>query len=555
MIKRIRLRWSAQRSTSRLLCAAILVSKVSVAVAAGATAGAPTPAPVDPAGTCDPGWPDVRADPCPVGADGVKILLRRNRCPGPQPGEWRVVADSCGVRDWRLTGGLCVDCIEFRVGPPRVVRGPFRDELDANFSVLPLSGGKFRGFSGGNQTFAIDADTPWAMKGARVPVAPRGHLGEGADCGNWLVHLARVRGTLYGLFHIEGSCNRQKRQTHKAMALATSSDEGLSWTPSGRILATEEAPREGAVTGLGDCTAVDAQDGYLYVYCLRARDWRTVVARAELSNLGPGGWWKWDGEDWSQPGLGGKGASLGFAGTSAGWWAAANAVILLGEDKWFGGLRMWISTDKHTFIAVSDPLINFDDHDWRRPARTSLQAYPGIVNEEVGGNAFSDRFILTYTYVPENLTFKDRYLVMHDVTLSPRREPVRPQVLRAISRWRVARSGQTLTTVAPVTGLFEFDKVLGYGMTRPLPGDASVEIVECQQGPQPSDSFIAGAIYCEQEGLRRLRSAGWLPRGVKSDSWEPLVLCRSANGDRYNSASDQCDGRGSNEGTIGYLIR
>ena len=35
--------------------------------------------------------------------------------------------------------------------------------------------------------------------------------------------------------------------------------------------------------GAGDCTIVDGEDGYFYAYCLRARDWRTIVARAALT--------------------------------------------------------------------------------------------------------------------------------------------------------------------------------------------------------------------------------------------------------------------------------
>jgi hypothetical protein len=56
-------------------------------------------------------------------------------------------------------GAVCHECLQIRVGPPIVARGPAPDIED--FAEIQLPGGRFRGFVAGGHTFAIDGDHPW----------------------------------------------------------------------------------------------------------------------------------------------------------------------------------------------------------------------------------------------------------------------------------------------------------------------------------------------------------------------------------------------------------
>ncbi len=71
----------------------------------------------------------------------------------------------------------CVDRISIRVGLPKIVHGPGPGIPDSTFNVVRLPNGRFRGFSAGATTYAIDGESPWDMAGKPMPVlgpAPRG---------------------------------------------------------------------------------------------------------------------------------------------------------------------------------------------------------------------------------------------------------------------------------------------------------------------------------------------------------------------------------------------
>ena len=206
----------------------------------------------------------------------------------------------------------CPTCVRIRVGLPWIVRGPAPDIADSNFTEIRLPNGVFRGFSAHQTTRAIDGMTPLAMGGKGVTVMGRGLPGSPASCGRWLQHVEPAGASLLGWVHNEGPCDIPIRQTHKSMSLATSSDYGMTWTDQGLIISGTDDPNPGMVTGEGDCTAVDGQEGYYYAYCKRPRDGATFVARAPISQPGPGKWLKYFEGSWSQPGLGGNASDLEF---------------------------------------------------------------------------------------------------------------------------------------------------------------------------------------------------------------------------------------------------
>ena len=96
-----------------------------------------------------------------------------------------------------------------------------------------------------------------------------GRKGTLSDCGNWLTGALPLGGKLVGLVHGESDCDYDKGRTHKAMAIATSADEGLTWTFLGPVITHTDKATAGKMTGEGDCTLADGGDNFLYVYCLR----------------------------------------------------------------------------------------------------------------------------------------------------------------------------------------------------------------------------------------------------------------------------------------------
>src|SRR5690606_27799756 len=156
--------------------------------------------------------------------------------------------------------------------------------------------------------------------------------------------------------HQESICNYGPGgQTHKSMAIATSVDDGLTWTDLGTVITGTDSPRPGSTTGEGDCTMVDGRDGYLYAYCLRNSDWQTIVARAPASD--PTDWRKYYEGGWSQPGLGGEATAIGFIGPGAGYLHDRGWVATVTTDPWFEGLRLSLSKDKVTFVDLDEPLL------------------------------------------------------------------------------------------------------------------------------------------------------------------------------------------------------
>ena len=101
------------------------------------------------------------------------------------------------------------------------------------------------------------------MGGTKRVVMQPGRKGTLSDCGNWLTGIIPVDGKLVGLVHGESDCDYDKGRTHKAMAIATSADEGLTWNFLGAIITHTDKATAGKMTGEGDCTMADGGDGFL----------------------------------------------------------------------------------------------------------------------------------------------------------------------------------------------------------------------------------------------------------------------------------------------------
>ncbi|MFY0529162.1 hypothetical protein ACN28I_40355 [Archangium gephyra] len=442
-----------------------------------------------------------------------------------------------------------------RIDRPRIIRGPASDELDSFFNEIRLANGLKRGFTANASTYAMDGKEPWDMGGVRRKVLEPGSPGTYNECGHWLSDTVKLGGVVHGFVHAESDCNYLEGRTHKSMAFATSSNEGLTWSLKGQIITGTDAPAPSIHTGEGDCTVIHGADGYYYAYCLRARDWVTIVARAPVANPAPGKWFKYDGTSWSQPGLGGEASSLGALGSAAAHWVTQDQILLLGQDKWFGGLKASFSSDKLQFTTMNEPWLFLDDDEWNRPAPTELIAYASVLSHDQVNNEIRNPFILTYTYVPPGEKFDRRYLVFRDVSIWMSSSPASPQVGVALSRWYNAATQDRWSTTAAVPGndeTYVYEGLLGYLMTKPHPTLATVKLEDCvSDWPGHPDHLLA---ECEAEGYSRLRTAGWIFEAPQPNTL-PLYRCYNPEV-RQHFVSNQanCEGMGSKEWLMGHAL-
>lgn len=450
---------------------------------------------------------------------------------------------------------ICVDCLQVRVGPATVIRGPFPDELDAPFTALRLPDGTFRGFSANGSTYAIEGATLWDMAGERREVLQAGPAGSINDCGRWLTSQTRWEGNLLGFVHQERICDYGPQgHTDKSMAIATSSDDGLTWTDLGTVITGRDAPAPVGITGEGDCTMVDGRDGYLYGYCLRNTDWQTIVARAWAGE--PTEWRKYFEGRWDEPGLGGQATAIGFVGTGAGYLQEPGWVAAVATDPWFGGVRLSLSADKVTFVDLDEPLLTIDGSDWNRPAATDLISYATLLNPDNGSNAVDLRFLLAYNYVPPGKGFDSRYLVYHEVSLSIEDEPVAVQVGMALTRWSDPGGQTYVTSTGPLTGdrlAYRRDTVVANMLTRAPDGVESTKIAECSAiRSGQADQVLAVHGSCAQDGYAQERTAGWL-FAAEQPGTIPVYRCVAARtATHFASSAADCEGLGTMEFVLGY---
>ena len=449
---------------------------------------------------------------------------------------------------------ICTDCLQVRVGPPTVVRGPFPDELDATFTAIRLPDGTMRGFSANGATYAIDGASISDMGGPRRAVLQPGEPGSISDCGRWLTSALRDGDRVIGLVHQERDCDYEKGRTGKSMAIASSTDNGLTWTAPQTIITGTDGLQPDRITGEGDCSMVDGADGYLYVYCLRNSDWKTIAVRAPLGDLTD--WRKFYQGVWSEPGLGGEATAIGFFGPAAGYLRQPGWLATVTTDPWFGGVRLSFSADKVSFVDLDEPLLTIDGSDWNRPAASDLIAYATLVNPDNGSNSVEQDFVLSYIYVPPGEGFESRYLVQQDVSLTITDAPVAVQVGMALTRWADADGRIYVSSTGPLTGdrlAFQRDTTVAYMLTRPPVGVASVKIDECSSSWLGHlDQIVAEAGSCEAGDYVRERTAGWLYADEQTGT-VPVYRCNAEPAQsHFVSSTADCEGLGSMEFVLGY---
>jgi hypothetical protein len=475
-------------------------------------------------------------------------------------------------------GALCIECLKIRVGLPRVVRGPPGTGIDGTFNEIKLPNGRFRGFFPAGSSYAIDGDAPWAMGGPAVTVLKPGVLGSMAGCGQWLQHVEPAGKTLLGWVHQETACNYKNHlQTHMSLSLATSTDNGLTWQIKGFIITGKEndKPADGLATGETCFSAVDGEDGYYYASCARSRDGLRYVARAPISNPGPGNWKKYFNGAWSQPGVGGDAsrwpqgiATGGHFNNIANWPTVHEMVGIIYQwrtrapgDKTPqpGALHLGFSQDHFNFTVLRDPLILVDGGGWARPNPYELLDYPSLLDGHTGSNQLSgSQWNLFYMDIQPNESFDKRYLVARPIDVARSRPGDEPQVGVMLGHWHNAARREHWSTIAAVPGNYtdyKLEAQSGYLMTVADAKRPSVELEDCvsQQGAH-LDHVLMPRDTCEGRGYQRQRTVGWV-FSTPQPGTQPLYGCYSeAEKSHFAASSEDCEHAGKMETLLGYVL-
>lgn len=413
-----------------------------------------------------------------------------------------------------------------------------------------------------------------------------------SSCGLWLDGSYKSGSTYYGFSHAEGYgtstygpvCDYPP--TTKSMALLTSSD-AKSWTLQEQIISNPSAHSpDDSEYGEGDCTPVPFSS-YVYLYCRRTQDTQTSVARASsTSTFGPSAWLKyyqgsfssaWDGSD----------DPLGLYGNSASIFANYGNIMLLRTElggTGIQGVAMSFSTssDGTQFATVPEPILYEIAYPFPYGSTTSdLVAYPSVVSSTDGSRTWSGFFLLTYTYVPNNLEsgaagapdgHNGRTLVMRNVSVAEETTAQVPRVGVALSRWSSSAIGQRISSTEPVpynfaTAGFTYETKTGYIMTVAPSNGPSTELWECQNLTWPSTTnpdhtlTFANSSECSGSGATyvKLREAGWLysANDPQPANTVPVYRCESTasgytSGTHFTSTSSTCEGLGAPQYLLGY---
>jgi hypothetical protein len=457
------------------------------------------------------------------------------------------------------TSTPCIDCLKIRVGSPIVARGPGPDIED--FSVIQLPDGRFRGFISGGRTYAVDGKNLWDMGGPRRLVFDRGAPGTYDSCGQWIHHIEQSGSKIIAWVHNETECHYAAHgQSHMSTSLAISNDDGLTWKDYGLILTGTDRPTSNKITG-EDCVAVIVRDGYYYAYLGRYRDGRTIMARAPLSNPGPGKWMKFFQGKWDQPGLGGDATGLARGvGDRGALWNTTGQTLMLGWEH--GGITLLSSADGINFTSLREPLIYVGAGrvSWSRPGPTELIAYPVLLDAKTGSAQLSNSWVIAYMYVQPNEGMAKRYLVVRPVEVSISNSPVTPQVGVELSRWHDAalhESWSTTEAVPPGNGAaYQLEAKLGFLMTAADPRSPSVELEDCEsQHGQHLDHVLAPKGECESHGYQGQRTAGFVYSKFQEQT-VPLYECvNEREHSHFASNEPDCEKLGKQESLLGYDLK
>lgn len=401
---------------------------------------------------------------------------------------------------------------------------------------------------------------------------------------------------------------------HKTMTLWTSptgSSAGLqsSWTNPTLIIDSMhgdpgQPDYKDGESGEGDCNAVN-DSTYAYLFCRNPTSDTTTVARAPLTNLTH--FIKYDNGWGSQPGVNGSDSNLvgtivgsgsdagdtsSQLGTGASVWADKNMVMLLGiSDTKFAGLKASFTDLSNLqgnsigFSTLDDPLFvqetnALGHYPYGSNPPHYLYIYPSVISLVDGTRTWNltqkDQFLLAYAFVPPHNDLSHRILAMRSVTVSDSGTTQDPQVLVALTTRYDSTYKQYYSSTQPVaygtdtsfsypSGTFPQISVDTVGYLPQLPADNPVsqgqtltKIVECRStAPWPSGhpDHLVTSVNCDKEYNEETVAGYSYPAKPKTGNSVQIYRCSStANGTHWVSASSTCDGAGTNEKSLGWIL-
>jgi hypothetical protein len=445
------------------------------------------------------------------------------------------------------SSALCVDCIEYKVGPAKKISGPAGIPIDSVVQLINV-GGKLVGYTANGTTMTFQGTNfdNLALNSA-VVIGP-GPTGSFDVCGAWLQGLA-FNDNIKGWYHAETAC--APGQTHKSVAYAESNDAGKTFIkpnyPNNQVLKGSTSPQVGMHTGAGDQTVIRWGNNY-YMYFLELSDWGFGVAKSSVADQGkPGTWYKWFNNSFSTPALDKDYNSIGYFGPSVSHNASYDALSLITMDKWFQGLRLSHSYDGVNFTSMDDPLLIVEDEDWVRDAADKeLVVYPSVSTPAL--NSWRDGFYLFYTYLQPGEDFSKRYLVVRkvDVANVPNKNAADPQVKVEFSNYYSSARKDTWSTNTMTPADYVYQKSLGYLYTRALTG--TVTFFDCYN--TTNDDHFVGVDNCGTN--KELRKLGYIWSAQQPNSVPVFSCYDAANVNRFVSLDPNCEGS-QNELTLGYI--
>jgi Ricin-type beta-trefoil lectin domain-like len=289
-----------------------------------------------------------------------------------------------------------------------------------------------------------------------------------------------------------------------------------------------------------------------------------IVARAPVTNPGPGNWKKYFNGSWSEPGLGGNATLLDVGGgTTVARWIAAGETTILGSNPDRVGWGIYVSQDHVHFKRLGVTVLPGDGGTWGRPAPHDVIAYPTLLDASTGENQLGDHWLLAYTYIQPNETFGQRYLVLRPVEVSRSRKADESAGGILLARYYNPTLHDRWSTTAPVPSAggtaYKVEAKLGYLLTAPDEKRPSIELEECLTKPgQPLDHVLMQREpkpwVCERHDYTRSGTPGFVFTSAQPGT-QPLYSCYSeAEKSHFAANREDCEHAGKMETLLGYVL-
>ena len=213
------------------------------------------------------------------------------------------------------------------------------------------------------------------------------------DGGSWILGIRRLdNGKLVAFCHVESHWP-EPSPAYRSIGVTYSSDNGLTWEPGKRILATDyPKPEEPIESGVGDGCVIWIAERLQYI-CYYQEDGGCLTMAASSDPEGAAGTWKkWDGKDFTIEGcnqetqLGGRGVaikgleSVPGSNPSVMWNDYLNCWVMA-YSKWGGDTYLSFSKDG---INWESPVLLIDSQGQGYPS------YPNLVSDQgdlIGGKS------------------------------------------------------------------------------------------------------------------------------------------------------------------------